>query len=64
MIPLLWLAGAALVGVVGGVAIAVYWKEIIGWIEKYMPNFQRLFNKIYKVQWHLLGSWMKYIQIL
>ena len=34
MIPLLWLAGAALVGVVGGVAIAVYWKEIIGWIEK------------------------------
>lgn len=34
MIPLLWLAGAALVGVVGGVAIAAYWKEIIGWIEK------------------------------
>ena len=34
MIPLLWLAGAAPVGVVRGVAIAVYWKEIIGWIEK------------------------------
>ena len=34
MIPLLWVAGAALVGVVGGVAIAAYWKEIIGWIEK------------------------------
>ena len=34
MIPLLWLAGAAVVGIIGGVAIAVYWKEIIGWIEK------------------------------
>ena len=34
MIPLLWLAGAAVVGVMGGVAIAVYWKKIIAWIEK------------------------------
>ena len=34
MIPLLWLAGAAVVGVIGGVAIAVYWKKIIAWIEK------------------------------
>ena len=34
MIPLLWLAGAAVVGIIGGVAIAVYWKKIIAWIEK------------------------------
>jgi len=34
MIPLLWIAGAAVAGLVGGVVIAAYWKEIIGWIEK------------------------------
>lgn len=34
MIPLLWLAGAAVIGIVGGVVIAVYWKKIIEWIEK------------------------------
>ncbi len=31
MIPLIWLAGAA---VVGAVVLAAFWKEIVAWIEK------------------------------
>lgn len=34
MIPLIWLAGAAVAGLVGGAIIATFWKEIVGWIKK------------------------------
>ncbi len=34
MIPLVWLAGAAVGALVGGAIIAAFWKEIVGWIKK------------------------------
>ena len=48
MIPVAWLIGAGLVGLIGGAAIVYFWDDILEWLHDFLPKVSAMIRSIAK----------------
>lgn len=48
MIPVAWLIGAGLVGLLGGAAIVYFWDDILNWLHDFLPKVSKMLRSIAK----------------
>lgn len=46
MIPVAWLVGAGLVGLIGGAAIVYFWDDILEWLHDFLPKVSAMIRAI------------------
>lgn len=46
MIPVIWLAAAGLVGLMGGAALVYFWDDILEWLSDFLPKVANLIREI------------------
>lgn len=48
MLPVAWLIGAGLVGILGGAAIVYFWDDILKWLHDFLPKVSEMLRSIAK----------------
>ena len=48
MLPVAWLIGAGLVGILGGAAIVYFWDDILKWLHDFLPKVSQMLRSIAK----------------